>query len=148
MGAAGEPPIVFTPGSAMYHGQDFFRASVEACKQLNRRGILLTRHAEQIPADLPATIRHFSYAPFSLLLPRAAALVHHGGIGTSAQAMAAGCRQLITPFAHDQFDNADRLRRLGEGIWDFASCLPATSRPFPGRITPLASPSPVIIARF
>jgi len=109
----GTPPVVFTPGSAMYHGQDFFRASVEACRQLNCRGILLTRHAEQIPTDLPTTIRHFEYAPFSRLLPRAAALVHHGGIGTSAQAMAAGCRQLVTPFAHDQFDNADRLRRLG-----------------------------------
>jgi UDP:flavonoid glycosyltransferase YjiC (YdhE family) len=64
---------------------------------------------------LPKTVRHFSYAPFSKILPRAAALVHHGGIGTSAQAMAAGCRQLITPFAHDQFDNAHRLCRLGVG---------------------------------
>lgn len=109
----GDPPIAFTPGSAMYHGHDFFLASVEACKRLNRRGILLTKHAEQIPKNLPTTIRHFAYAPFSQLLPRAAALVHHGGIGTSAQALAAGCRQLVTPFAHDQFDNADRLVRLG-----------------------------------
>jgi rhamnosyltransferase subunit B len=110
---AGEPPIVFTPGSAMYHGQDFFCASVEACKQLNRRAVLLTKHSGQIPANLPESIRHFAYAPFSLILPKAAALVHHGGIGTSAQAMAAGCRQLVTPFAHDQFDNAHRLRKLG-----------------------------------
>jgi rhamnosyltransferase subunit B len=109
----GPPPIVFTPGSAMYHGHAFFRDSLKACQRLNRRGIFLTRHAEQLPANLPSTVRHFAYAPFSQLLPRAAALVHHGGIGTSAQAMAAGCRQLVTPFAHDQFDNADRLRRLG-----------------------------------
>jgi len=109
----GSPPIVFTPGSAMHHGHSFFRASVTACRKLDRRGILLTRHAEQIPRDLPETIRHFGYVPFSQVLPRAAALVHHGGIGTSAQAMAAGCRQLVTPFAHDQFDNADRLCRLG-----------------------------------
>jgi rhamnosyltransferase subunit B len=111
----GSPPIVFTPGSAMYHGHDFFLASVEACKRLDRRGIVLTRHVEQIPKDLPESVRHFAYAPFSQLLPRAAALVHHGGIGTSAQAMAAGCRQLITPFAHDQFDNANRLVKLGVG---------------------------------
>ena len=109
----GTAPIVFTPGSAMYHGHAFFRASVEACKRLNRRGILLTKYANHIPDKLTPKIRHFAYAPFSKLLPRAAAIVHHGGIGTSAQAMAAGCRQLITPFAHDQFDNADRLRRLG-----------------------------------
>jgi rhamnosyltransferase subunit B len=111
--ADGPPPIVFTPGSAMHHGHEFFTASVAACVRLNRRGILLTRHAEQIPSNLPKSVRHFAYAPFSQLLPRAAALVHHGGIGTSAQAMAAGCRQLITPFAHDQFDNAARLVRLG-----------------------------------
>ena len=97
----------------MYHGHEFFLASVQACKKLNRRGILLTRHAGQIPKNLPDSVRHFTYAPFSQILPRAAALVHHGGIGTSAQAMAAGCRQLVTPFAHDQFDNADRLHRIG-----------------------------------
>jgi UDP:flavonoid glycosyltransferase YjiC (YdhE family) len=125
--AAGEPPIVFTPGSAMYHGQQFFLASVEACKRLNRRGILLTRHAGQIPANLPDTVKHFVYAPFSQLLPSAAALVHHGGIGTSAQAMAAACRQLITPFAHDQFDNADRLRRLGVGRTIHATQYTATA---------------------
>ena len=111
--ADGPPPIVFTPGSAMYHGHAFFRDSLEACRRLNRRGIFLTRCREQIPNDLPSTVRHFEYAPFSQILPQAAALVHHGGIGTSAQAMAAGCRQLITPYAHDQFDNGDRLRRLG-----------------------------------
>jgi rhamnosyltransferase subunit B len=109
----GTPPIVFTPGSAMYHGHEFFQASAEACKIMNRRGVFLTRHAEQIPKNLPDSIRHFAYVPLSQILPRAAALVHHGGIGTSAQALATGCRQLVTPFAHDQFDNGDRLHRLG-----------------------------------
>ncbi len=113
--ADGPAPVVFTPGSAMYHGDAFFRASVDACIRLNLRGLLLTRHAGQIPLNLPDSVRHFSYAPFSRILPRAAALVHHGGIGTSAQALAAGCRQLITPFAHDQFDNAIRLVGLGAG---------------------------------
>ena len=56
---------------------------------------------------------HVPYAPFSALMPRLRALVHHGGIGTSAQALAAGIPQLVVPFAHDQFDNAARLRRLG-----------------------------------
>jgi rhamnosyltransferase subunit B len=109
----GEKPIVFTPGSAMHHGHAFFDASVAACQRLGHRGLLLTRHAEQIAEDLPKSIAHFGYAPFSRVLPRAAALVHHGGIGTSAQALAAGCPQLVTPFAHDQFDNADRLVKLG-----------------------------------
>jgi UDP:flavonoid glycosyltransferase YjiC (YdhE family) len=109
----GEPPVVFTPGSAMWQGKQFFRASIEACRRVHRRGILLTRHAEQIPKNLPDGIIHVPYVPFSQLLPHAAALVHHGGIGTSAQAMKAGVRQLVIPMAHDQFDNAARLKRLG-----------------------------------
>ena len=48
-------------------------------------------------------------------LPRAAALVHHGGIGTLAQALRAGCPQLVMPMAFDQPDNAVRLERLGVG---------------------------------
>ena len=49
----GEKPIVFTPGSAMTFAQDFFRESVEACKRLNRRGILLSRHREHIRRTFP-----------------------------------------------------------------------------------------------
>jgi rhamnosyltransferase subunit B len=111
--AAGEKPIVFTPGSAMWHAHDIFRESVEACVKINRRGILLSGHAGHIPENLPPTVRAFEYAPFSKLLPHAAALVHHGGIGTSAQAMAAGTKQIVMPFAHDQFDNGLRLQKLG-----------------------------------
>jgi UDP:flavonoid glycosyltransferase YjiC (YdhE family) len=75
----------------------------------------LTQFGEQVPKDLPETVKHFRYAPFSLVLPRAAALVHHGGIGTTSQALAAGIPQLITPFNFDQPDNAIRVRRLGAG---------------------------------
>ena len=110
---AGPPPIAFTPGSANVQGRDFFEAATDACVRLGRRGLLLTRHPEQIPGSLPAGVRHAAYAPFGQLLPRAAALVHHGGIGTAAQGMAAGVPQLIMPLSHDQFDNAFRMRRLG-----------------------------------
>ncbi len=113
---AGEPPIVFTPGSAMLHGQDFFAAAAAACALLGRRGILLTRFKEQVPRDLPRGVRHFSYVPFSQLLPRAAALVHHGGIGTLSQGFAAGVPQLVMPMSFDQPDNAARLKRLGAGL--------------------------------
>lgn len=112
---AGDKPVCFTPGSAMKFGHDFFRAAAGACELLGRRGVLLTRHAEQIPHPLPKDVVHCAYAPFSQLLPRAAALVHHGGIGTTAQAYAAGVPQLIMPMAHDQFDNAARITKLNIG---------------------------------
>lgn len=113
--AAGEPPVVFTAGSAMTQAARFFRVSAEACCASGRRGLFLTQFPEQLPVPLPAGVRHFDYVPFSAVLPRAAALVHHGGIGTMAQAIAAGIPQLVVPASHDQPDNAVRVRRLALG---------------------------------
>lgn len=61
----------------------------------------------------PPNIFHCDYAPFSKLFPYASAVVHHGGIGTCAQALRAGIPQLITPFGMDQPDNSSRLRKFG-----------------------------------
>ncbi len=112
---AGEPPIVFTPGTANQHGRDFFQAAVQSCQTLNRRGLLLTPFTDQLPANLPDSIAHFAYVPLDLLLPRAAAFVHHGGVGSTSQAMLAGIPQVLMPLAHDQFDNAARIQKLGIG---------------------------------
>jgi UDP:flavonoid glycosyltransferase YjiC (YdhE family) len=111
--SAGDPPIAVTPGSAMRHGREFFVEAIQTCRLLGRRGVLLSRHREHLPQKLPPEILHVDYAPFSRLLPYCAAIVHHGGIGTSAQAMAAGIPQLVISMAHDQPDNAVRLKRLG-----------------------------------
>lgn len=113
--ADGEPPIVFTAGTAMTHAERFFRTSVAVCEKLGRRGILLTQFSAQLPERLPDGVRAFDYVPFGVVLPRAAALVHHGGIGTTAQALAAGVPQLVVPATHDQPDNAKRVKRLGVG---------------------------------
>jgi rhamnosyltransferase subunit B len=110
---SGTPPIAFTFGSAMWHAQKILQTCVRACEMIGRRGILLTRHGDQVPRDLPPGVIHVDFAPFSELLPRCAALVHHGGIGTASQGLAAGVPQLVMPHAHDQPDNAARLVRLG-----------------------------------
>jgi UDP:flavonoid glycosyltransferase YjiC (YdhE family) len=75
----------------------------------------LTRFPEQVPPALPDGIRHFEYVPFSQVFPRAAAVVHHGGVGTTAQALAAATPQLVMHMAHDQPDNAAHVLRLGVG---------------------------------
>lgn len=113
--AAGEPPIVFAPGSANVQAMDFFRTAIDACEQLGRRGMLMTKYPDQLPAHLPTNVRRFGFTPFSLLLPRTAALVHHGGIGTCAQGLASGVPQIVMPMAYDQLDNGLRLKRLGVG---------------------------------
>jgi rhamnosyltransferase subunit B len=109
----GAPPVIFSFGSAMRMGRPYFEAAVDACRRLNIRGVLLAKGGDQIPPSLPEHVFHCDYAPFSEVFPLAATIVHHGGIGTSAQALAAGVPQLIMPLAFDQADNAKRLRRLG-----------------------------------
>jgi rhamnosyltransferase subunit B len=110
----GPAPIVFTFGTAMAFARRFFEASAAACRRTGRRGLLVTPYADQVP-PLPDGVRHFAFAAFNQLLPRAAALVHHGGIGTMAAAFAAGIPQLAVPFNFDQPDNAARLQFLGAG---------------------------------
>jgi rhamnosyltransferase subunit B len=111
----GPPPILFTPGSANSQAARFFTVGMEACRRLGRRALLVTRFREQLPATLPAGAAHFDYLPFSAVFPRCAAVVHHGGIGTSAQGLAAGVPQLIMAMSFDQPDNGWRLRTLGVG---------------------------------
>ncbi|MCB1226318.1 MAG: glycosyltransferase family 1 protein [Verrucomicrobiales bacterium] len=115
------PPVLLTAGSANVQAQAFFAEGVAALKQLGRAGLLLTREPDQLLQPLPPEMLAVTYAPFSQLLPRCAAMVHHGGIGTLSQALAAGVPQLVVPMAHDQPDNARRLERLGVGfLWAFA----------------------------
>jgi rhamnosyltransferase subunit B len=113
---AGPPPIVFTLGSsAVAVPGRFYEEAAEAARRLRRRAVLLVgREASDRPAmTLPEGVAAFPYAPFSTLLPRAAAIVHQGGVGTTAQAMRSGRPMLVVPFAFDQPDNARRVVRLG-----------------------------------
>jgi len=112
---AGEPPIVFTPGSAASTMHRYFQESVDAAVELGVRAMLVTNFAEQLPRALPKGVKAFGYLPFSKVLPRAALLVYHGGIGTLAQTIAAGIPHLVVPSGHDQFDNGWRIERLGLG---------------------------------
>lgn len=113
--ATGEPPLVFTPGTGNMHAQLFFRCAIAATRKLGQRAVLLTKDRAQLPDELPASVLWQAYVPLALLLPRAKALVHHGGIGTTAEALRAATPQLVTPFAWDQFDNAARVKTLGVG---------------------------------
>jgi len=111
----GPPPIVFTPGSAAAQAHGFFAESVAAVRRLGARAMWVTNFAEQVPQRLPPGTQTFGYIPFSDVLPHAAALVYHGGIGTLAQGIKAGIPHLAVPSAHDQFDNGWRIMQLGLG---------------------------------
>ena len=109
----GEPPIIFTLGSAaVWDARNFFDDSAKAAKRLNRRAVLLLGENEP-PKDLNENIAVFDYAPYGEVFPRAVCVVHQGGVGTTAQVLRAGVPHLIMPFSHDQPDNAARCVRLG-----------------------------------
>ena len=115
----GPPPLVFTLGSALVmEPGDFYDVSIAAARKVGRRAILLVGpgNAEALQQKgAPADVHFADYAPHSVLFPHAAAIIHHGGIGTTAQAMRAGKPQLVVPHFGDQPDNANRVERLGIG---------------------------------
>ena len=67
-----------------------------------------------LPRDpVPAGIEAYDYAPYGALFPHASVVIHHGGIGSTAQVLRAGRPMLVVPIAHDQYDNAARVGALG-----------------------------------
>ena len=113
---AGEPPIVFTLGSAavMTPGT-FFRESIRVVERLKRRAVLLMGR-NPLPQQLPLGVMALGYVPHNLLFPQACAIVHQGGVGTTAAALRAGRPTLVMPYSHDQPDNAARVKRLGTSL--------------------------------
>ena len=113
--AAGEPPVVFTLGtSAVGAAGRFYHESAAAAGKLGVRAVLLTGgFAQNRPEALPPDVLLVDRAPHQLLFPRASAIVHQVGAGTTGQALRAGKPTLLVPHGHDQFDNARRVRNLG-----------------------------------
>ena len=114
---AGPPPVVFTLGSsAFWVAKDFYRDSIAAAQTLGQRALLLIGHPRNLPAEaLPEGVAAFEYGAFGEILPRARAIVHQGGVGTTGQGLRSGRPVLVVPHAHDQFDNGARVKRLGCG---------------------------------
>ncbi|MES2709733.1 MAG: glycosyltransferase [Verrucomicrobiota bacterium] len=135
---SGPAPVVFTFGTGMAQPGRQFRAALEACAMAGFRGIFLTKYPDQLPAPLPPSIFSCAFSPFEQLFPLCAAVVHHGGIGTAAVAMAAGVPQLVWPICFDQADNGDRLRKLGIG--DCLSGRRVTGKSLARRVRALMSP--------
>jgi UDP:flavonoid glycosyltransferase YjiC (YdhE family) len=117
--ASGPAPVVFTLGTSVVGkgpaADSFYRESLKAARILKIRSLFLVGKdpKSRLPVPLPEGVEVVDRAPFSRLFPRAAAVVHQGGIGTVGHALRAGRPQLVVPFAFDQPDNALRIQRLG-----------------------------------
>ena len=115
----GSSPIIFTLGS--FVSQDalsYYKLFARVATKLARRAILLVNEAdyEALQKEHLKNIFICSYIRHSLIFPRCCLIVHHGGIGTTGQALKAGVPQIVIPFLGDQFDNAERLCRLGVAL--------------------------------
>ena len=112
--AAGPPPLIFTLGSfAIKAPSGFYSSSLEVAEALGVRAVLLTGGCEPLQSTDNILVR--DYAPHSQIFPKASIIIHHGGVGTTGQAMRAGKPQLIVPHLGDQWDNGDRIKSLGIG---------------------------------
>ncbi len=114
--AEGPAPLVFGLSSLLNHAAgDFYDKAAAAAQRLGMRAVLLVGAHEEARQQRLASSNVFvaGYAPHSLIFPHAAAVIHHGGVGTVGQAMRAGRPQLVCPYDADQGDNAERLVKLG-----------------------------------
>lgn len=114
----GEPPLLFTLGSsAILQAGSFYHESLHAVQNSKWRAVLLVGkdRAKALPSSIPPNVHVAAYASYSEIMPRCAAIIHQGGIGTTAQALRSGRPMIVVPWSHDQPDNARLAERLGAG---------------------------------
>nr|QEO74284.1 glycosyltransferase [uncultured bacterium] len=109
----GDGPIVVTAGTVAGPQRHLYDTAVAACVAIGRPAIMVTPQRSNISGELPSGITHLPYAPYHELFGRASLIVHHGGIGVTSFALAAGVPQIVMPMRGDQYDNGNRLVRLG-----------------------------------
>jgi hypothetical protein len=96
------------------HARAFFEAAVRAAARARARAVLLTRHADAVPGVSSTPFLHVAPCDLRALLSHdaCAGVVHGGGVGTTAVALASGVAQIVVPSGWDQHDNARRAKRL------------------------------------
>ena len=113
---AGPPPVYVGFGSMA--GRDPSRTArtvVAALQRAGARGLLATGWGGLDAADLPGSVFPIGHAPHDGLFPRCAAVVHHGGAGTTAAGLRAGRPTVVCPFFGDQPFWGRRVEALGVG---------------------------------
>ena len=113
----GERPFVYaTIGTVQsIYQSTFFGTLFEAARGLDADVVVTTGgNLADLPAP-PANVRVERYVPNSVIIPKAHAVLHHGGVSSTLGTLLHGKPAVVAPFAHDQPDNAQRLRWLGAG---------------------------------
>ncbi len=113
---AGDRPVYVGFGSMSGRRPETLAALVmEALAKSGQRGVLLTGWGGMRAISVPKSVFVVEAAPHAWLFPRMAAVVHHGGAGTTAEGLRAGTPSVIVPFAVDQAFWGKRVQDLGAG---------------------------------
>jgi UDP:flavonoid glycosyltransferase YjiC (YdhE family) len=113
---SGPPPVYIGFGSMVNSKPEETTALVlQALARTGQRGVLSAGWGGLMKADLPETVFMIGSIPFSWLFPQMAAVVHHGGAGTTSMGLRAGIPSVITPFMGDQPFWGQRVYELGVG---------------------------------
>ena len=111
---SGPPPITVALGSTRTERiREIILQIITALDLLNQRGIIITDQLES--ARHSSSIIQLSYAPYSWVFQRSAAVIHHGGAGTTARGLLAGVPNVIIPFTSDQPFWGRRVYQIGAG---------------------------------
>lgn len=110
-------PIIFTSGTGVKDVEELFKEGRKICEQLQVPGLFVGGNIGVEVLQGSALCMHMGYIDFEYALSKAVAIIHHGGMGTTAQAIKAGVPQLIRPIKYDQPDNAERIYKLGLGTY-------------------------------
>ena len=112
----GPPAVLVSFGSmAVRQPERLTQLVLEAARLADQRLILQSGWAGLGQHALPATALALAYAPYRWLFPKLAAVVHHGGSGTTGFSFWAGIPTILTPFLFDQFYWGQRIEALGVG---------------------------------
>jgi len=114
--AAGSPPVYIGFGSmSTRKPQETTELVLRALSRDRQRGLLLTGWGGLSEIDLPDYVFKIESAPHDWLFPQMAAVVHHGGAGTTAAGLRAGIPTIIVPHFIDQPFWGQRVADLGAG---------------------------------
>lgn len=113
----GGDAVLIAGSSGQLTSSAFYRAAIAATVRLGRPAVVVSRSRDLLPDRLPPGVRWFPRLAFRDVIPRVAAVVHHGGIGTAVRALVSGTPQLLLASGFDRPDNARRLTACGLAEW-------------------------------